>query len=316
MRRVRRRHHHGAYIVLAQSVNRDTKRQRRIDAAGKTDDCARETILAQIVAHTQRQRFVDLSLNLTRTSFCARREIPRAILDNLERLFEGDKLMRQLAVRIQRKRRAVEHQFVLSADKVDVERRNSGGRNAISQHFITLTLFVHVKGRGIEHQQHIGACITRGFCGAALPYVGADIDAAMHSIDLNNAWRAVTVEIAFFIEHFVIRQALFAIGIFDAAIAQQRSAVVTAIVSLFRVAHDDWNRRAYRQPQQLAITGAIKIRAQQQVFRRITAQRQLRRHQYVGPFLLRLLCRSKNPICIGRDGADGTVDLGDGNPER
>ncbi len=105
----------------------------------------------------QAQRVVDLGLeralrrNLT--------PLRVAVLDGHypQRFLEQRQLMHELALAAERERCAVEDELVLAADHVDIDQRHAVLGDAFAHHVVTRMLLAHMIGRGIEHQQHLGA---------------------------------------------------------------------------------------------------------------------------------------------------------------
>ncbi len=221
-----------------------------------------------------------------------------------------------VAVRVERKGSAVEDQFVLAADQVGVDGRNAGGSDPVAEHLRPLVMLFQVAGRGIEHQHQLGARPGCQFEGAGLPDVGADVDAAAHAAERDDARLPAGVEITLLVEDLVVRQADLAVHRLFRPVLDNRGGVVAAAVALFRVADDQSDAAgAGGQVVKRAVAGAVEIRAQQQVFRRITAQREFRRHQNLCTARHGQRGHSDDAVDVARQVADGGVELGNGDAQ-
>src|SRR4030065_371317 len=70
---------------------------------------------------------------------------------------ESWQLVGPLSARIEREGRAVEHEFVLAADQVCINDRQPGFGGAVARHRQARGMLAGVIGRGVQHQQHLGA---------------------------------------------------------------------------------------------------------------------------------------------------------------
>jgi hypothetical protein len=119
-------------------------------------------------------------------------------------------------------------------------------------------------------------------------------------------------EIALLVEHRVVRKVLLAIGGGDAAVAQHRERVVApAAVALGKADEDNTRANLRGERRELAGAGVEERRAQQQVFRRVAAQRELGcGHQRRAGALALARGRQDRPR-IAFEVADRLIELGD-----
>ncbi len=156
---------------------------------------------------------------------------PRAVeVDDGDRFVPRGKLLRQRPVRVEHERRAIEHQLVLPADAIDVhdgQARLAGARDGL---LAAQRLLARVVRRAIGDQQHLRAGHLRARGGRGKPDVFADDEAEAQAVDVEHARRIARREVALFIENRVVGQALLAIDLRDAAVADDRHRVVALAV--------------------------------------------------------------------------------------
>ena len=275
-RRVLRGHHHRLHPISPQGVHCYRQSQRGIDAARQPQQNAGETILVDVIAHTQHQRLIHLGyFGLLRRNH-ARLQLPIRNLNKINHFRKHRPLVRELACTVHGKRRAIKHQLILPAHLIDVDDRDAGIRRTLAHNFIASLQLRHVIGRGVQHQQHLCAGIACGNRGGLLPHVLANVDAQAHALMLEHARRITGVEVAHLVEHLVVRQQRLQIRRNNAPIPQHRSRIEILIAHAMRMTDDQRNTRDLtREPGQRIGTAFVEIVAQQQVFRRITADGQL-----------------------------------------
>ena len=119
------------------------------------------------------------------------------------------------------------------------------------------------------------------------------------------------------IEYFVLWQMLFAVGADTLTPQQHGGGIVMMTVFKDRQANNDGQIERpgrFGQLHQSRIRLAIEIRAQQQVFRRITAQAQLRCQQQIGAISDGLARNIDDPPGIAREVTEHHVHLSDCDP--
>jgi hypothetical protein len=176
-----------------------------------------------------------------------------------------------------------------------------------------LRLLVHVVWGSIQRQQQLGASRPRKLCGPGLPDVGTDIHADAQALEFEHARRCTRLEVALLVEHFVVGQQVLVVACQDPAAAQDRRSIEARMTGLGRMAEDDPHvARSVRNPLRLSGAGAVEIRPQQEVFRRIAGQGEFRRKEQVGPCRAGLLDGTDDPIGVADEISDGQIELGDG----
>ena len=219
-------------------------------------------------------------------------------------------------VGIQGKGIPVENQFILSTDKIAIDSGNAGRLNPVGQNLDPLARLVEVAGRGVENEQQFGASLAGKFGSAFFPNIGTDIDTAAHAIQRDDAGFGALLEVALLVEDFVVWQAHLAIGRGALAVFDDSSRVVAGTVVFFRIPDDHGNAvDAGSQVVESPVAGPVEIRAQQQVFRRIAAQRQLRRQQHMSAAGLGLGGALDDAFDVARQITDGGVELGNGDTQ-
>ena len=149
------------------------------------------------------------------------------------------------------------------------------------------------------------------------PRVFTNIDAKLDALHAKHTRLSPGNEITLLIKNCVIWQRLFAISRCHTPIQQYRCGVVTLAIGFVRVAHhhcDPTHPFGKALKRSFAIT--VKPVSQQQVFGRVTAQRQLGCQQKVGAGLTRAQGKFKNFRAIAGKIADNAIDLcqGDRHP--
>ncbi len=189
--------------------------------------------------------------------------------------------------------------------------------------------FSEVVRRGIQHAKHLRA----GGLGAAgrlvEPGVFADGEAKAQPVHIEHRRTLPHIttrsEIAAFIEDLVIRQFTLAVRRDHPALAQYRRRVVPArhrvglgpdvglIGELVRMANHHMQTRQIRQRARAAgqcvPAGLHEGWPQQQIFRRITTQAQLRRHHQPGALRMRTSGKFDDPGGVACHVTDGRIDL-------
>ena len=118
------------HALGAERIDRERERQRRIDAAGKTEQHARKAVLVDVVADAAHEPGVDdrlRSSRLRRPANRRAREAPRrrVVLGEQQRIDELRRARRDAAVGFDEHRAAIEQEIVLTADDVDVGDRDA-----------------------------------------------------------------------------------------------------------------------------------------------------------------------------------------------
>ena len=175
-----------------------------------------------------------------------------------------------------------------------------------------LVALVPVVGRGIDIDQQFGAGSRRLCAGVLLPDVFTNAQPDAKSLNLQDTGLRAGGKVALLVEDLVIGQALLAILGEHLAPVQYRGHVIQVAPLETRITKDQvglpLHRFAYllqglRYP-------VLNAGAQQQVFRRVTAQSQFRKyHQWPRALLLRSPHHLDNPGAITFKITHKSVDL-------
>ncbi len=122
------------------------------------------------------------------------------------RFGKGRKLHRQRRIRVQHERPALEHQFVLPADLIEIDQRQPGLRHAPDRDAQPLVDHAPPIGRAIRHQQDFAAGLGDAFGGLRAPDVLADRHADPHAAEIHRSRHGPDGEHPLLVEHAVIRQ--------------------------------------------------------------------------------------------------------------
>ena len=165
-------------------------------------------------------------------------------------------------------------------------------------------------GRGIQIQYHLRAC-SHGLRGRLRrPDVFTDGHADLQTVQFKNSGLSARREIAHFVEHPVVGEAMLAVKRFDFTVSQQGCAVIEFAVGVQGQAHQQGDICALgRKRLQRLVDPDFQAGAQQQVFRRVARQRQFRKHHQPGAAGGRLTRRLLNPLRIAGNIADHRIDL-------
>ena len=166
--------------------------------------------------------------------------------------------------------------------------------------------------RAVGHDDELragGGCLARG---PWQPDVLADDDPDAHPGNVDDAGFGARLEIALLVEYRVIGQLLLAIDCRDTSVAHDRLRVMAlAGNELGKADEHDGARDLCGEASEFLGAGVEKRRAQQQIFRRVPAQRELRRHDQIGAAAPRLGDRGEDARRISAQIADHAVELGD-----
>ena len=275
------RQHHAADALGAERIHRDRRAQRQIDAAGNPEQHARKTVLADIVAHAEHAGgvialvAVDDRRHRSRAAPAGRCPVPDQGGDVF---LERRQLRRDRKIGVQRERGAVEHQFVLAADLVEIDQRRPAFGDAGHRDRQPQIVLVARIGRAVRHHQDFGAGFGEALddvlvvLGLFQPDVLADRHADADAADRHRARSGSAREQALFVEHAVIRQVRLVADCGDAAAVQEGAGVVEFSV-IDPGAADQHRRPAIGGLARKLLDGAaacgLEGWLQHQVFRRI-----------------------------------------------
>ena len=266
--------------------------------------------------YAEHQRAVGLGFERKFIGHVVGTQMAAFIIDDTQGLRELRQAHPAIALGIEGERCAIEDQFILAADQIGVDRGNAGGGNPLAHHLDPLMMLFQMAGRGIEDEEQFGAGGGGALGRAGFPDVGADVDAAADAAQGHDAGFAAGVEVAFFVENVVIGQASLAVDRRYPAVFNDRRGIVAPPVMLFRMTDDQGDALdTAGQIVERPLAGAVEIRAQQQILRRVAAQRQFRRQQRLGAALPGLAGALDDALDIARQVTDGGIELGNGDAQ-
>ena len=301
------------HLVGTQCIDRDTQGQGRIDAAGKADQRTLEAALANVVMHSKNQCLVGLGLKRQLVGHLVRTQAAVVEINDAQGFFKLRQAHATFTLRIEGKGGAIENQLILTTDQIGVNRRNTSCSDTFAQHFDALLLLFEMAGRGIKDEQKLGTCRMRHFGSAFFPDVGTDVDTAANTTQRHDTGFGARLEIPLLVENVVVGQAHLAVNRNFPAIFDNGCRVVASTIRRLGMADNKGNTfNPTGQIIQRASASPVEVRAQQQVFRRITAQRQFRRQQYLRAAGFRLGSAFNDTFDVARQVTDGGVELGNG----
>ena len=233
-------------------------------------------------------------------------------------------MRRDRKIGVQRERGAVEHQFVLAADLVEIDQRQPAFGDAGHRDRQPQIVLVARIGRAVRHHQDFGAGLGEAFddvlvvLGLFQPDVLADRHADADAADRHRARGGSAREQALFVEHAVIRQVGLVADRGDAAAVQQGAGVVE--LAVIDPGGADQHRRPAigglaRKLLDRRAAGGLEGRLQHQVFRRIAGDEQFGQHQQIGAIGLACARACARFRGVARDIAHDRVQLRERNLE-
>ncbi len=210
-------------------IDRHRRRESRIDAAREAEHDPGKAVVLDIIAQAHHAgrivRFVAL-LDALDSALDAAPAGIAALPDRARDLGpKGRQLRRQGPVAVQRERRALEHQFVLAADLVEVNERqpafhDAGHRDA----FANGELVAFVRG-GVGDQQDFAAGLEDAFDRVGAPDVLADRHADAHPAKDDRPRRRPRRKHALLVKNAIIGQIDLEAHRFDAPAVEERHCV-------------------------------------------------------------------------------------------
>ena len=210
---------------------------------------------------------------------------PTRPLRQSDRIVPIGQLVRQRAGGVQHKRRAIEHQFILPANAVQIDERQAGFHHTGDGEVQPAIILAHFERAAIGHDQQFRAGFGQAFAYVRRPHVLAHRHADAHPTQVHWARQGPGAEQAFFVERAVIGQIMLAGDASDAAAIQQQHGVVEHAVLRPRRADQQRRaavRRGLRQPLHLHLRRFDQRRFQHQIFRRIADDGQFGGDQQIG----------------------------------
>ena len=242
----------------------------------------------------------------------------RIDVDCKQTLREGRRTLYDFTRGVHHKGPAVEDQFVLAAEQIDVDDRKPCGAHTIPHHAFASLLKAERIRRTIDDYDELRACLLRGDRGIGLPDVFADQDGDTNAVQLHDAGFAPVFEVALLVEHAVVRQFLLAIVGERLAIADQRRRVVDVRAGVLGVADHDADpagfcSHALERGGDLLTQAVVK----QQILGRIAAEREFRKQNQIGfESVAGFSRRVDHALRVAGDIADEQIELSERDAER
>ena len=219
---------------------------------------------------------------------------------------------------IEREGGAVEDEFVLAADFVQINQRQRAFAHARNRDLQAFVLLAAPIGRTVRHDEKLGAGLGETFDDLLAPDVLADRHADAHAAKDDRPRRPPGGKDALFIEDAVIRQIDLEADGFDPALVEQRIGIVAKAV-LGPGQADEGGRAAIGgRPRNLFESGAagfLEGRFQDEILGRIAGEEQFREDDEIGAHRRRLGAGAQDGRRIGGNIADGAADLGESDDE-
>ena len=225
---------------------------------------------------------------------------------------------------VERERRAIEHQFILPADLVEIDQRQAAfGDTGDGDRQPQIVLVARV-GRTVRHHQDFRAGLGEAFDDVFVflrllePDVFADGNADPDAADGHRTRGGTAREQPLLVEHAVIRQVRLEAKGGDAALIEQRAGVIE--LAVLDPGRADQHRGAAalgfaRQFFDGGAAGGLEGGLQHQIFRRVPGDEQFRQHHEIGAVGLGLVTRRARLGGVAGDVADRRVQLGQRNCE-
>ena len=313
--------HHAAHLVRAERIHCDGGTQRRVDTARNTEQHTGKACLADIVTQTEHTGGIVALVavehrrhrSLATPATLALRPAKRRDV-----FLKARQLERERTIGIQTKRRAVEHQFVLTADLIEIDQRQTAFGNARDGDRQTHVVLLARVRRTVRHDQNFGAGLGQALDDVLVffrlfhPCVFTDGDANPHAADRYRSCCRPARKHALFVEYAVVRKVSLETQSRDPAFIQQCAGIIE--LAVFHPRRADQNRRTAisgfpRQRFNFRAAGRLKRRLEDQIFGRIARDKKLGQHQQIGTVGYRLCPRRAGPRGIASDITDDGIEL-------
>ena len=144
--RVGRSHHHCPHFVSAQRIDGQRQDQGRVDAARQTQNDARKTVFANVVANAQHQGVPQLRVFVIMWAHLTLQPLAIALQCDRKRRFDkAGGTRRNLALCIQSKRAPFKHNFVLPTYQMSVNQGQPRFLYAFAHLCFAFVPFVHME---------------------------------------------------------------------------------------------------------------------------------------------------------------------------
>ena len=210
-------------------------------------------------------------------------------------------------------RAAIEHEFVLPADHVDVHDRPLDLLDTPPHDGFAFGLARDLVRRTVDRDDAFRTGQPGRLDGCRLPDVFADGEAETDAVQLEHRRVPAFRKIAFFVEHAVVRQQLLAVGGQPAAVVVEGTSVVDDAVRVLGETNED---RDVADRRLDAIDGSLDVapqaRMEQEILRRIAADTQFRKYDKVGAQFFACAHGVLDDLRrVARNVADDEIDLGE-----
>jgi hypothetical protein len=208
------------------------------------------------------------------------------------------------------KRGAVEHQFILATDLVDVDQRQSRFDHPAHSDVEPIFGLAAPIGRPVRHQQDFAAGLGKALDDLRPPDVLADRNADANALDDDRPGQCAWHEHALFVEYTVVGQVDL--------VCEQRIGVIELAVFEPRRADEHGGsavRRLARERLDCGTAGRLERRLEHQILRRVAGDEEFGKRDNVGAVIRRLCARTTGAFQVAGDIADNRIELRDGNGE-
>ena len=308
--------HHGVDASGAQRVDGHGGAERRIDAAGEAEHDAGKPVVLDVIAQAHHAGGV-----IALVALLYRRALTLGAAPALLAAFpdgarhtraERGQLDGERAVRVQGERAALEHEFVLAADLVEIDHRQPALDHARNRDALADRELVALVRRGVGNQEDFAAGLGDAFDGLRPPDVLADRHADPDAAKRQRPGRRAGAEHPLLVEHAVIRQIDLEAHRLDAPARQQGDGVVErALLDPGQADQHGGAAVGGLARERLASRAArlLERGLQHQVLGRITRKIQFGREHEVGAERGGLRARCSQAAEIALDVADDGGDL-------
>ena len=273
----------------SERVDRHRRAQRRIDPARQAEHNSGKAVLIDVVAQARHAcrivgafGFDGRNLRPILTAPGRAATLPMRRDDDF---LKGRELERRRAIGVQAERHAVEHQFVLSADLVDVDGRQTLLGHARHRDVEAHVAFLPPIRRAVRHHQQFSAGFGQTLDDFLTPDVFADRQPQPHAAEIHRPRHRSRREHPLFVEHTVIRQIDLETQRRDVAAVEECHRVVE--LAAVEPGRADQQRRAAGhgfpgQGLDRRAAGGLECRLEHQVLGRIAGNEQLGENDQIG----------------------------------
>ena len=223
------------------------------------------------------------------------------------------------AVRIQHERCAVEHQFILPADEIEIDQRQLGSRHPCHSNVHPEIRLGPIERRTVGRDQDLRAAFRKALANLLLPNVFADRHTDLDALEHDGPRQRTGRENAQLVEHAVVGQLDLRPHRLHLTLVEQHDRIVDARLrlALFRPdrAREDRRPRPHGAGQMFdrMQRRLLERRAQHEILRRIAGHEQFRKNHKVSTQSCSLRTGGTNPLDVAGNVTDNGVELCKGN---